>query len=123
MERQAQPALIRGNRHPWRLSGLAAFAAADLTVHLARDFVAVLHQRVDFDIRKTVQIRANRLHLGLHHRMHGRGVIGQVNRFGDRQKDKTRLLAKIFALHLPDPIPQDIGRCARIDLRRPAQHR
>ena len=78
-------------------------------MHLASHLIAVLHERVDLRIRKTIQVRSNRLHFGLHDRMKCRGVLGQVDHLGDRQENEARLLAKVLPFQLPDPVPENIG--------------
>ncbi len=81
--------------------------ADDLTGH----FIAMTHQRVDFDWAESIEIRSDGLYFRLNDGMLCCWVVGPIDGLGDRQEKETLLLSEILSLQLPDAVPENIG-CA-----------
>jgi hypothetical protein len=80
----------------------------------SRHLVAVGDERVDFEIAKAVEIGADTRHLGLHDRVQRIRVFVRVDHVRDRHKMKAFAVAEVFALELPNPVPEDVGRPDRL---------
>ena len=78
-------------------------------------------ERVDLEIAEPVEVGADARHLGLHDGVQGMGILVGIDQMRDRQKLKTVAVAKVLALELPDPVPEDVGRPDR--LRHESQRR
>ena len=80
----------------------------------AGHLIAMLHQRVDFQIGEAIEVGADRGDLRLHHRVEGVGIFVWIDDAGDRGEMEAVAIAKIFPFQLPDPIPEDVGGADRL---------
>ena len=87
---------------------------AQVTLDAAGHFVAMLHQRIDLEVVKGIEIRADRRHLCLHYRMEAVGILLRLDHTGDRHEVIAVLVAEVFPLQLPDAIPEDVGGADRL---------
>jgi len=78
-------------------------------MHGPGHLVAVFDQGVDLEIIEAVEIGADQRDLRLHHRMQTVGILLPVDDIRDRGEEETVLVAEVFPLQLPDPIPEDVG--------------
>src|SRR5207253_522320 len=75
----------------------------------ARDAVTVADQTADFQLGKSIEVRANVGHVPLNFRMERRRVFHWLDHLRDRSEDEAGRAAERFRLQLPDPVHEDVG--------------
>jgi len=70
----------------------------------------VADETADFERRKGIEVCSNIGRLPLHLGVQGGRILVRAGDVGDAREDEAERVLKVFALELPDPVHEDVGR-------------